>query len=251
MSDSSEPQKLKTNIFNLSSPMLITAAPVLGYAIAYLNRFGEARAYGIPLDYISLSTSDALSRTALVATSLLIIKLAQIAEGALRAKSPEWMHSPISTALFFAEVTVILWVLTWDPIYLLIYFGLAIALTIADFADARRRKLKGPKVKNGKSKSVQRWWNTNELRAIFTIIFILCLAYVSGSGRAQSRENYLVLKGDERIVLLTVYGDRAVLGRLGTKGELSSERELVSATGNGTYTWENIGPLRWSNAPWF
>ena len=50
----------------LHHPALLALAPAVGYAIAYFDRLGEALAYGIPPDYISISVTDTLSRTILV-----------------------------------------------------------------------------------------------------------------------------------------------------------------------------------------
>lgn len=57
---------------DLGHPAVIAAATAVGYLVAYLDRLGEAVVYQIPLDYVTVSVTDALSRVSIVFVAVLL-----------------------------------------------------------------------------------------------------------------------------------------------------------------------------------
>lgn len=198
----------------LSNPWLLTAAPALAYAVAYLDRLGEAQARAIPLDWITVSATDALSRTAGVIAGLgLMFAALSFAESDKHKNGTRrWHHLLVGLGLgglvFMLRIgwtTAILAVLVGAFLSAFGWFGVGTAVSTPES--------RGP-VEIKKRDGI----DLGEIELPFLLIVALLIitllpAWGSGYYRATQSENVLTDATGERIVLAS-YGDRVVLGDL-------------------------------------
>lgn len=90
----SKAESLGMRLISLYNPAMLAVAPAIGYLIAYLDRLGEAFVYGIPVEYISLSVTDVLSRTSIVVVALVLFIAFKQIEIALATRLPRWVREP-------------------------------------------------------------------------------------------------------------------------------------------------------------
>ena len=245
----------------MDHPAVVAVAPAVGYLIAYLDRLGEALAYGIPPDYISVSITDALSRVSVVFVGLLgMVALARL-EDALARRLPRWAREPLNTASTWLLFSLLAVVLAWRMKAALYIAALGVVWTLihSAWSFARRRKIgppehtaridSGPIILGEKAVKPPQL----QIQAVLVIALLVAaffFAFVGGNIRATSRERYLVPADDSKTVLLAIYGDKAVLGQLETEGSdtLTGGRQLVTLPGETEdYVWQNTGPLQWED----
>jgi hypothetical protein len=245
----------------VDQPVVFAAAPAIGYLIAYLDRLGEAVAYGIPLDYISVSVTDALSRVSIVFVAIVAMFALVRVEKALATRLEPWTHRPLSTAstwLFIASVALVLawnlWLLGfavitglfWTAIELV--YGFARRKSIAAERPSVKRASNGPAIL-GEPVAKRDFLQVPAVLLAASLVMALLFAFAGGNLRAASRTRYMVSQQDSQQVILALYADKAVLGRLEENGVLGDERWLVTPGGSvDGYVWSNVGPIYWEQS---
>lgn len=197
----------------LSSPWLLPAAPALAYAVAYLDRLGEAQAHAIPADWIAVSVTDALSRTVGVVAGIVVMIGALLWAEYLGAKETGISHffGHLIVGVGYGIMVLVLqigWPMAITAVAVgtvMSWFGLFGVTSPRETADSESIELKrheGYDLGESKAPAV-----------LFLAVSaaILLLAFWSGYWRADVLRAPLVDTPAQRIVLAT-YGDRMVMG---------------------------------------
>lgn len=241
---------------SLANPVLLAGTPALGYAIAYFDRLGEAFVYEIPLDYISLSLTDALSRTSLVILSLILVHTVTRLNRAMLDSAPPWAGRAINTASNFLLPSLLVFAASWRLSLFFLSIGAfwTVIDTVVGFL--RRKRLKRttagdqqrqePMISEEPSTRRKMALEVSPLLLLVLVASAFVLAFLGGNIRASAKERYLVSANDPKLVLLAVYGgDRGVIGVLDSDmRSLTNERRLVSIPGEITdFRWSQTGSL--------
>lgn len=244
----------------LDQPVMLALASAVGYLIAYLDRLGEAVALGVPADYISVSTTDALSRVSVVLVALALMLALSRLESALAKRLPDWAREPLNTLSTWLFLSGCILVLVWrvELALVVLAFGLLWATIHSAYSYLRRDKSRrvraqtpgrdGPVILDQAQAEPAQF----QMRAALLMVLALAalfFAFVGGNMRATSRESHLVSIADKHTVLLVIYDDKAVLGDLkDDHGTLGSRRDLVTTAQLAQgYVWTKTGPLVWED----
>lgn len=245
-----------TRTIALDHPVVFALAPALGYLIAYLDRLGEALAYGIPRDYIFLSITDALSRTSMVVLFATTLLLTARLQGWLVSRMPRWAARAIDTGMTWLLLAAFVWILGSSLRVARWVIAVGAFYTIVDaiwgFFHRRRhheatpaRADSGGPVVLGEPQQTSTQVGLPIGLTVVIVVVMLGAAFVGGNLRASTATRYLVASDAPDSVLLALYGDgRAVLGRLEPGGTLLAERRFIHPSdGLGAYDWADIGVI--------
>lgn len=226
----------------LSSPWVLSAVPALAYALAYVDRLGEAFARGIPSDWITVSLTDALSRTALIVLAVALMRGSQSMLSRWRQKSPRWAHDALANMadqsgiiVLFAVVVGDLWIAGG---ILLISLLWSLVTSIVHY---RKRGKLPPNAEPRVEDSVSEPPGDLAERQVRSIVLValLALALISavwgGWGRATMRRDVMVTL-DGRRILAASYSGYVVLADLSIhdgRWYVGDERTYL-AVGGGT-----------------
>ncbi|MDO8848382.1 MAG: hypothetical protein Q7W51_08370 [Coriobacteriia bacterium] len=243
---------------DLSRSWLVSAVPVLAYSVAFLSRVGEAFVRKVPVDWIVISLTDALSRTALVSLVVLAMFMSARAEAAWVCRHPTWTHRAASNFLEqLAPLTMMLVLL--GQLVLAVSFGVVFVVVTAGMAlrdyrrrdslPSRKREIIGPVIleagSGGEDKPATR---VSAQWAMSVLMVALVLAPVGGAMRALVEQDFLV-DPDQTTIIVASYGHVAVLADLDVRedGEwvVGSTRRLVDLTSEPGLVFEM------KRAPWF
>ena len=241
----------------LDQPLTLAFAPAIGYLIAFLDRLGEAVALGVPVDYITISTTDALSRVSVVFVALAALLAVVRIETSLTTHLPAWLHQPLNTLMTWSLNAAVVFVLFWLPRLALAVLLVGLGWSILHAAWSYWRR---PKTAVQESKHHQRAGVVDlgapppssasvvEVKAGLALVLLvagLLFAFTGGNLRAATRDTHLVSQAEGGLVVLAIYGDRAALGSLGPDGvTVGPERKLAVLTEFETpLLWRRTGPL--------
>lgn len=249
----------RTSLISLDHPLPLALAPAIGYLVAYLDRLGEALAYGVPTDYIFVSVTDALSRTSLVVVVVALLLLCVRLKTRLEPLVPLWAANAVDTGSTWFLCAAFVFILGPSPRIAGWTFLIGLFYVIVDlgWGFLRRKKKSQPQTGKPVASGIPIVEESNQARAsyelptallVFLVLCMLVFAFLGGNMRASNRTRYLAVKDDPSTLLLTVYGDnRAVLGVLkANTRELTAERRLVSVPGNSSdFVWIETGAINW------
>lgn len=201
----------------LSNPWLLSAAPALAYAVAYLDRLGEAQVRAIPVDWISISVTDALSRTAGVIAGIGVMIVAlMLAERTYQSEGTWWQRNSLHIAVGIGYGGLI-FMLRIGPLTSLIGVVVGFLASRFKWVDVARSEPSPQRdqpvvMKQREEFDVEQM--TLPLVAVPMLVVALLLStYGGGSWRASRPTEVLVHVPSNRIVLAS-YGDRMVFGDL-------------------------------------
>lgn len=245
----------------LSNPLLLSAVPALAYALAYLDRLGEAYARHIPLDWISVSLTDALSRTALVILVLTLTAAIARASTSWKQRAPQWMHESLANVAEQSTAVILFGVIIGDWRMALAVF-LASILWSLGFAIRDYRKLRGRAASKQSDKTTATpgvligFGDNGELQVkasavIRLLVIAIVLASYGGWARAAMQDEALITRDQDSIVAAS-YSGYAVLADLAITedGEwvAGAERTITSLDGDSA-TFVRVRPpsrVRWT-----
>lgn len=245
----------------ITSPWVLSAVPALAYAIAFLSRLGEAYARGIPTDWIVVSLTDALSRTATIGLVIVVLFVSSALEDSWKKRLPKWSHRAISN---FADqlVPIALFLIIIGSVAISAGVLLVSAIVTLFMALQGYRKRGSHKSQPAKHEGVVVLEPAPEpgdvssirIRAgvvLAVVVAALMLAPLGGWGRAVLSSKVLVSSDGERIVAAS-YGSSAVLADLTVRDdgrwEVGSSREFVDLTARPVMTFESTNaplPIEW------
>lgn len=240
----------------LDHPLLLAAAPAIGYLVAYLDRLGEALFYGIPVDYIQLSVTDALSRTSLVVVAALMLQGTARLKSLLERRLPNWLALAVDTGTNWLLFAGLILVLAGNLRFALAVLVTGLFYVVVDTLWGfwrRHRKAPTPDARPDGLPLLAKKAEPSPLAVRLPVLIALTVAMLffsmyGGNMRAASRQRYLVSSDDPSVVLLAMYGaDRAVLGVIRDGGpHLTDSRRFVSiADERAEFVWTDTGALSW------
>lgn len=199
---------------------MIAVAPALGYGLAYVHERGYCEIYHIPFDLIHLDLT-----TVLIAIAASIGGVALLFWVAFLAMTVPLDISATKKKIFLSSILFIFLVL-FGFLYLTVeeFKQLSIAFAVFLFCIFILPRIlswlirKFPTQRQKRETLADRWANNKYLQygfvAILVIAFIFVSGYLAGRADAWNKEIFLVPSSNPELVVLKVYGDNIICGKL-------------------------------------
>jgi len=224
----------------LASPWLISSIPAFAYLLAYLNRFGEAYAHDVPSDWISVSLTDALSRTAAVALVTLLMMLLSGKGERWTQRFPLWSRRGLSRLLEQLGPAILYAFLLGLGLLAALFVVSSVVLTLVTLAwDYRRRDSlteppaavrAGMVVLDPATRSDVADAQVSVILVAGFVVISLLVALLGGWSRAALQRQYLTVDNGSRVVAAT-YGNAVVLAdveiRPDGRWQVGRQRQLL------------------------
>lgn len=206
-------------------PLLIAVAPALGYGLAYVHERGYCAVYHIPFDLIHLDLT-----TVLVAIAASLGGLALLLYIAFLAMTVPLDTSATKKKIYLSSILFVFLVL-FGFLYLTVeeFIQLSIAFAVFLFSIFIFPRIllwlirKFPTKRQRQETLLDRWANNKYLQygciAILVIAFIFVSGYLAGRSDAWKKEIFLVPSSNPELVVLKIYGDNIVCGKLVQKSD--------------------------------
>lgn len=202
-------------------PLLIVIATALGYGLAYVHELGYCEVYHIPVDLIRLDLT-----TILVAITASLGGLAILVWLVFQTMTIPLYISAIRKKIYLALSCFILlglfgfFYLTVEEfkqlgiMFLFFLLFVFVAPWLIRKIPTKRKRLDIP---------IDRWMNNKYFQYGFIVVFVIAFIFVSGylAGRSDAwkKEIFLVPSSNPELVVLKVYGDNVVCGKLVQKSD--------------------------------
>jgi hypothetical protein len=197
-------------------PLLIAVAPALGYGLAYIHERGYCALYHIPADLIHLDLTTVLVAVAASVGGVTLLLwvgflILTIPRDVSATKRNIYLSSILFLFLFFFGI----FYLTVEEFKQLsiafaffLFFIFVIPWLIRKFPPKGQRR----------ETLMDRWINNKYLQygwvSILVIAFIFLSGYLAGRADAWNKEIFLVPSSNPELVVLKIYGDNIVCGKL-------------------------------------
>ena len=201
-------------------PLLIAVATALGYGLAYVHERGYCEVYHIPFDLIHLDLTTVLVAIAAslggIALVIWVTFMVMTIPLYISATKKNIYYSLI--CLFFIFVFGLLYLSVEEFKQLLIAFSLFLFFIFAFPRILPWLIRKSPRRRQRRDIPILRWLNNKYLRygyiVILVIIFIFVCTNLAGRSEAWKKEIFLVPSSHPELVVLKIYGDNVVCGKL-------------------------------------
>lgn len=244
---------------------VLAIAPVIGYFVAFVFEVGYAGKFKIPIEFISLSLSDIIAVTSLLA---IIAALIWIFFGGLYVQAFHKSTDPVYRRVFSNFPFFVLFVIhallfrdLWSEyLWVVVYFVLFLFFDFV-FPLIAKYKVTGYKAKLTAQDKIDDAARRGPLRSfiareggrpaqfiIVVGIFVLTTAHSAGRASALNKAEYLVPSDGDNIVVLRLYGDHLVCAPFDrdkkTVRPEFSILPLVDTSNQRSLNLEKVGPLR-------
>lgn len=199
---------------------MIAVATALGYGLAYVHERGYCEVYHIPFDLIHLDLT-----TVLVAIAASLGGVALLFWVAFLVMTVPLDISATKKKIYLSSILFIFLVL-FGFLYLMVeeFIQLSIAFAVFLFSIFILPRIlpwlirKFPTKRQRRETIMDRWANNKCLQygcvAILVIAFIFVSGYLAGRSDAWKKEIFLVPSSNPELVVLKIYGDNIVCGKL-------------------------------------
>lgn len=250
-----------------SEGFIIAALPVAAAMITFSYEAGYAKAYGIPLELITIGLTDILIAFGVLIVSYgLVIPIILNMGAALGEPKDalESMHRRVVRYSFVAFFILYPFYVYWGWRGFIVYLSTVAGAVIFSYGVplVTQKKIEGYRNKVAASEKVRWTEYKGSLRykidqrfgsyltaSIMYLIIGLGFVFALGNVEATSRINFPVLMSDEDTVVLRIYGDTVVSARVDrAKKQLVFPLSIhkISDKSDLKLKFEKIGPLAWA-----
>lgn len=249
----------------LTEGVVISAIPLLGYAITFTYEMGYASYFSIPVKLINIDIPSVILSTFYVVLTLIILFI--IGRSYLTLLNRENIIHRSLFKLFpvmMAFITLlIIYNRNWEKwigisVMLVIYILLEFAFPLLT-----QRKIQGYKNKLTEQEKLEENFNKKSKQAIsryiidkiglsslgiiVVIFFAIFISFASGENHAIKKEDFLIINnGNSELSVLQIYGDKLIASPL-NKGNKEVEKSFyiyeVNEVSNVELKLEKVGPL--------
>lgn len=257
VSDSSKPETVRPFLLSGFGVAVLSG---MAYLTSYTYEAGYAGFFGIPERMIKLDLISVCISFGAILTSLLLFFFVINIVYMLWPVRPSPLGRcflrllPILIIVAFCRLVTKDWQLLISPLGLFMIWLIFIEFVFPLFQRGKtyREKLEAQEeVERNVQDIFHLMMRSPGMRtALISFLLILCLllmAGLTGDSQASKRENFLMISGEDDIVVLRIYGDRLICAPLDRVDRTVHRSILIMVNSPGKplrLDWEKVGPLK-------